>query len=115
MSRTNPTAPSSMRSIVRLLPTISACIGPTTAPHGAADLLRVSAEFGSPEPVAQDDHVLAARRVLLRPKDASERRSGSDDLEKACGDSCHTCRSRGARAGERELSEAAAWIHRHAL
>ena len=31
MRRTNPTAPSRMRSIVRLLPTISSCIGMTTA------------------------------------------------------------------------------------
>ena len=33
MSRTSPTAPSSMSSIVRLLPTISSCIGMTTAPQ----------------------------------------------------------------------------------
>jgi hypothetical protein len=30
-------APSSTRSIVRLLPTISSCIGMTTAPHRSSD------------------------------------------------------------------------------
>jgi len=49
------------------------------------------------------------------PKDASERRSGSDDVKKACADSCRTYGSRGARARERELPEAAALVHRHAL
>ena len=53
------------------------------------------------------DDVLAAWRVLLRPKDASERRSGADDLEEARADGCRTYCSRGARAGERELPEAA--------
>jgi hypothetical protein len=33
MRRTNPAAPSSMSSIVRLLPTMSSCIGMTTAPQ----------------------------------------------------------------------------------
>src|SRR5207249_4339005 len=83
--------------------------------HRAADHVWVSAEFGSPEPVAQDDHVLAAWRVFLLPNDASERRSGSDDLEKARADSCRTYCSRGARAGERELPEATALVQRHPL
>ncbi len=59
--------------------------------------------------------MLAAWRVLLLPKDASERRSGSDDLEKARAHGCRTYCSRGTRASERELPEAAALIHRHAL
>src|SRR4030095_6398091 len=83
--------------------------------HGATDHVRASAELGSPEPIAQDDHVFAAWRVLLLPKDASERRPGSDDLEKARADGCRTHCSRGASPSERELPEAAALIHRHAL
>src|SRR5439155_633248 len=46
---------------------------------------------------------------------ASERRPGSDDLEEARADSRRTYCSRGARARERELPEAAALVHRHAL
>jgi hypothetical protein len=65
--------------------------------------------------VAQDDHVLAAWRVLLLPKDASERRQGSDDLEKARTDGCCMYCSRGSSPSERELPEAAALVHRHAL
>src|SRR4030095_1044972 len=71
--------------------------------------------FGSPEPVAQDGHVLAAWRVLLLPKDASKRRPSSDNLEKARTDGCRTYCSRGASPSERELPEAAALIHCHAL
>ena len=59
--------------------------------------------------------MLAAWRVLLPPKDASERRPGSDDLEKPRADGCRMYCSRGTRASERELPEAAALIHRHAL
>ena len=59
--------------------------------------------------------MLAAWRVLLLPKDASERRSGSDDLEKARAHGRRTYCSRATRASEREFPEAAALIHRHAL
>src|SRR5262249_34999890 len=83
--------------------------------YGAANHVRVAAEFDFPEPVAQDDHVLSARRVLLLPEDAPERRPGFDDFEKARADGSHSDASRGARAGQRELSEAAAWIERHAF
>src|SRR4030095_3120406 len=57
----------------------------------------------------------AAWRVLLLQKDASERRSGSDNLEKTRGHGCRTYRSRDTGATERELPEAAALVHRHAL
>jgi hypothetical protein len=73
------------------------------------------AEFGSPEPVAQNDYVPAAWRVLLFPKDASECRSCSDDLEEAGAHGGGTYCSRGTHASERELPEAAALIHGHAL
>src|SRR5262245_26312078 len=57
----------------------------------------------------------AAWRVLLWPKDASERRPGSDDLEKTRAHRCRAYCSRGTGASERELPEAAALIHGHAL
>ena len=59
--------------------------------------------------------MLAAWRVLLLPKDASERRPGSDDLEKARTDGCRTYGSRRAGPSERKLPEAAALVHRHTL
>src|SRR5262245_33612820 len=59
--------------------------------------------------------MFATRRVFLWPEDASERRSGSDDLEKARAHGCRTYCSRGTRASERELPEAAALVYRHAL
>ncbi len=75
----------------------------------------MSSEFGRPEPIAQHDGMPAARRVVLLPKDASERRSGADDLEKARAHGCRTYRSRGSGASERELPEAATLIHGHAF
>ena len=79
------------------------------------DHVRVAAEFGPPEPVAQDDHVLAAWRVLLLPKDPSKRRPSSDGFEKARTDECRRYCSRGASPSERDLPEAATLIHGHAL
>ena len=77
--------------------------------------VRVGAELGAPEPVAQNDHVLRAGRVLFGPKGASERRPSADDVEEASAHWFRSYCSRAARAGERQLPEPAAWIHRHAL
>jgi hypothetical protein len=49
------------------------------------------------------------------PKDATERRSGSDDLEKSRAHGCCPDGSRGTGATEREFLEAATLIHGQAL
>jgi hypothetical protein len=56
--------------------------------------------------------VLAARRIFLRAKGASDCRPGANDLEEALPDGRSLDRPRGTRPAERKLLEA---IHRHAL
>jgi hypothetical protein len=64
----------------------------------AADHVKGPAELGLPESIAQDRDVLAAWRVLPRPKDASEGRPNADDLEEARADGSRLYRPCGARA-----------------
>jgi len=78
----------------------------------AADHVSGAAKLGFPESIAQDHDVLAAWRVLLRAKGASERRPGAHDLEEAHVDSPRLDRPCGPSAAEGTLAEA---VHRRAL
>jgi hypothetical protein len=76
--------------------------------HRAADHVRISGELGSPESVAQDDDVLATWRVLLLPKDASERRSALTTSKKPA----LTAVARTVRAVPVPVSASSAAAHR---